>query len=270
MGRQHRWGVLLYGFLLLLLSCSREEPTPIQHADIKSIVPADDRSLTPDEYLKMGMPSPDRMWSPLDYGQASKVLKTLIDKDPCQLPRYESGRSGKMFDRIRSPENLAISQDQNLQVETRMSLTFSYLENLSPILQIYLTEAEHGKNFDAEIVEIMGLMLEISQKSQPLAAQFMASLPKDDPQLSVRQAGFEKMKAGTITTFTGAIDSVEEVHFYRAPARVRLCEYLQETLPQAMRNFPPSVQKELSIRLEKMSENESDENVKKALAKQRK
>ena len=94
----------------------------------------EDRSLTTEAYLQLGMPSPDRMWTPEDYSQAVRILKTITEKDARELPRYDSQNSGKLFARISSRDNLAAMLNKNLPLNTRLPLVDGYLEGVKQIL----------------------------------------------------------------------------------------------------------------------------------------
>src|SRR4051812_40964048 len=66
-----------------------------------------DRSLTRDEYMKAGAPAPDKPWSAAEMAAAAKALSAILEKNPDGLPRYQSERSGDLFARVISDENLA-------------------------------------------------------------------------------------------------------------------------------------------------------------------
>jgi hypothetical protein len=266
--RHHVVGCLLG--IAFLVSCSPEKRDSGKIASSKAIITAEDHSLALDDYVRMGMPSPERMWTPQDYERAGNILKVIAERDAHQLPRYASATSGKMFERITSRENLAAMLNENLPLEARVSLMVGYMENINPILLVYFKPSNRGINFDAEIVEIMGLILDLAQKSTPLAIQFMKSIPENDPRLAVRKEGFSKMNAGLVTTFEGAIESMGESNFYRPSARLKLCGFLRTSLPPIISSFPPLVQKEFSLRLEKLREQEDDKEIKNSLAELRK
>jgi hypothetical protein len=249
-----------------LVSCSPDKSKPATDSELKQPVAPEDRSLTIEAYLQLGMPSPDREWNSEDYEQAVIVLKSLATQNPLKLPRYDSKVSGKMFQRIVSRENLAVMLNRNLPLNTRFPLVFGYLDGVKKTLLVYYEPATRGVTMDTELVEVMGLLLKAGQESLGLANEFVATIPKDDPKLEVRMQGFAKMKIGLVGTFDGAILSLSEKKAYRTSARIRLCGYLQETLPSVIGEFPATVQTEIPLRIKRMQENETDADMKKALA----
>jgi len=206
------------------------------------------------------------MWTPEDYSQAVRVLKSIAQKDARKLPRHKSQNSWKLFDRISSRDNLAAMLNQNFPLNTRFPLAIGYMDGVKQAMIIYFDPLTRGINLDAETVELMGLTLRLAQEVTRMGNEFMASIPKDDPKLLVRQEGFARMKDGLVTTFDGAIISLGEANVYRLPTRIRLCGYVQETLPSVFREFPATVQTELPLRLKRMQDHESDEGMKRALA----
>jgi hypothetical protein len=260
------WQSFLCVLVVLIASCSQESEhkNKIREATRRSI--AEDHSLNVEAYLQLGMPSPDRMWTSEDYSQAARVLKSIAEKDVHELPRYNSRTSGKLFERISSRENLATILDKNLSLDTRLPLAIGYVDGLKQTLMIYLEPSARGTILDAEMGELMGLMLRWSREVMDLANEFMASLPKDDSNLAVRQEGFARMKNGLVTTFNGAIISLGETNIYRTSVRIRLCGYLEETLPPVIQEFPASVRTEIPLRVKRMQVSESDEQMKKSLA----
>lgn len=250
----------------LVTSCSQENTkTGKANQTQHHLVVAEDRSLSIEAYLQLGMPFPDRMWTPEDYSQAVRVLKLIVEKDARELPRYESQNSGKLFARISSRDNLAAMLNKNLPLNTRFPLVDGYFEGVKQTMIVYFEPSSRGIIFDVEIIEVLGLTLKLAQETVSMANEFMASIPKDDPKLSVRQEGLARMKDGLVTTFDGAIISLGETNAYQAQARIRLCGYLQETLPPILREFPKSVQTEIPLRIKRMEESESNNQVKKAL-----
>ena len=156
--------------------------------------------------------------------------------------------------------------NENLPLNTRFPLVLGYLEGVKQTMLTYFEPSSRGVMLDAEAAEMMGLMLELAQATMVMANEFMASIPQDDPKLSVRQEGFVRMKDGLITTFDGAIISLGETSFYRLQNRLKLCAYLQETLPPMLHEFPATVQSEIPLRIKRMRDGESDEDMKNALS----
>jgi hypothetical protein len=59
----------------LIASCSQKDGNESKaNGQPDSPAAAEDHPLTVEAYLRLGLPSPDRMWTPEDYAQAVRVL----------------------------------------------------------------------------------------------------------------------------------------------------------------------------------------------------
>jgi len=212
------------------------------------------------------MPSPDSVWTPQGYTQGVNVLKSIAQKDARQLPRFRSQASGRVFDRFCSSDNIKTVLEENLPLDRRMQSLLSYLDGVKQALIIYSEPATRGIGFDAEAVGLTGLMLKLVEEVSGVANSFMASIPQADPQRSAREQTFLRLKDSLVTTFDHAITTLGDIDAHTAPARIRLCGHLKETLPLVIGQFPPASQKEIPLRIQRMVANETDEAVKMALA----
>src|ERR1017187_6411407 len=86
-------------------------PAPEALANGKTIATPEDRSLTADEYLRLGVPVVDPAWTGGEMRTAAAVLKDVAKADPSHLPRYRSERSGVLFARMTSAQNIEPYRD---------------------------------------------------------------------------------------------------------------------------------------------------------------
>src|SRR6266699_2440073 len=86
-------------FLLLVIAaigCGGTSNKPQVPSQTEGLVPAD-RSLVVGEYMKAGIPTASKPWSAKEMAATAKGLAALAEKDPNNLPRFESERSGLLF-----------------------------------------------------------------------------------------------------------------------------------------------------------------------------
>ena len=249
----------------LLASCSPNKSKKGEAINRPPI--AVDHSLTVEAYVQLGMPSPDKVWTPQDFLQAGGVLRNISQKNPEELPRFGSKSSGRLFDRICARENLAGILDKNSPLNVRISLVAKYLEGAGLMLKAYVEPAIRDTVLDVEMVEIMGLTLKGELTAIDLGNRFQASIPKDDPKLAARKAGLSQMAEGVATSFEGGIISLSETKTYRNAARLKLCGYLQETLPSAIPELPDSAKNRLLRRIKEAQKSESNDEIKGAIAR---
>ena len=213
-----------------------------------------DLSLTPEQYIKLGLPAYDRPWSGTDMASAAKVLAALASKDPGQLPRYQSPRSGKVFSRlVATPQNQELSRNKSLPLQSRLQNALGDLQATSEIMKLYLASFLNGKTSGADLIELFGGSLRSTVVAVEVFDEFIPTLKDTDPTYKARMAGVEQMKKGLAMTVSGSFDSLTEA-FDKAD-RLRLLEHMQETLPAIVPRLSPASRQEVSVRLDKMLSN---------------
>jgi hypothetical protein len=238
--------------VLLIVACGcGQKAGPPSVGDKKGAggVPAD-HSLTPDAYIQAGVPALDRPWSGEDMAKAARVLTALSGKDPGNLPRFRSERSGAVFARLTSTENLEAFRNRKVPIETRFPQAIGYGEPLNAILKLYLSAFLKNAIGDSEIVELLGAQLRIMVMAMELVDEFIPTLDKNDPKFKVRMQGLEKMKQGLAMMAAGGLLTLTEVDSYRSGERARLVGYMKETFPAIVPRLLPDARAETLARLE--------------------
>ncbi len=213
--------------------------------------PPDDKSLPLADYIAAGMPAYDRTWSGADMEKALKVLQEVA-KDRNLLPRYGSDRSGKLFDRIVSEDNLRLYQDPAIPFSTRFSMYAQYTEAINGITKMYVSVASTDANFAPDFAEIAGAGLRTIRTGLTLTDQKLATFDRSHPQYAAAMAAAERGKRGMATVVAGCFQMLEELPGSQSQTRKRLVAHLQATLPDIMPRLPPGSRAEFKLRLEKM------------------
>lgn len=115
----------------------------------------DDQTLTPDEYIGLGLPAYDRDWGGADMARAAKILRSFGERKYHQLPRYQSERSGEVFARLASPSNLDLFRNDSLPLGGRLADALNYFQAHNEIFKFYLAAFQNGDVRDCELVELM-------------------------------------------------------------------------------------------------------------------
>lgn len=214
-----------------------------------------DNSRTANEYIRLGLGAPEREWAGSDMVVAARVLTSLTKDGYQQLPRYQSERSGEVFARITSAQNLSVLKNRTLPLESRAQLMSSYSEGLSAIYKIYMAAFAKGEIGDPEIVELMGASLRLMVTMSDIANELLLTLNKSDPTYPIRLGGFEKIKRSFASGLAGLFVFINAPDGLRPTDLNRLIGYMQETLPKIVPQLPPGSQSEAIIQLEKLKAN---------------
>jgi hypothetical protein len=121
-------------------SASAPSPGSIRSDGAAAQGAAEDVSLSARDYIARGLPAPDRIWLGNDVETAANVLATLAEQGHGQLPRAGSARSGEVFTRMTSADNLAYYRDRTLPLNARLPLALTHLQAGSQLLKLYLAQ----------------------------------------------------------------------------------------------------------------------------------
>jgi hypothetical protein len=211
----------------------------------------EDRSLSLEEYTKVGVPAPDKPWSADDMIAAAASLTTLVERSPEYLPRYQSARSGSLFARITSAENLQLLKDPSEPIDQRFDRCTKFDQASDTIFNLYALSFPRGAIADSELVELMGMHFRGAVVMIALAREYAKTLNQQDPKYPMLIARCVRIKQGLASTVAGALQSFSEKATYRTTELRRLADYLQDTLPAIVAELSPEAQTDVLARIEK-------------------
>lgn len=218
--------------------------------------PADDRdeSLTSAEYIRLGMPAHDRDWAGNDMMEVQKILTALAEQGFRKLPRYQSERSGDVFARITSAQNLEILQNRTLPLDARFPNALNHFQANAQLMKLYLTGFLRQEVRDSELIELIGSQLRLTVVVLDLTDEFLPRIDRND---QARMRGLEQMKRGMANVVAGSLTTLTETELYRESERARLVGYMQDAFPQIVPRLQPASRDETLVRLRKMQEDDA-------------
>jgi hypothetical protein len=235
---------------------AKEEPvTPSKQAapGIQTQEP-DDLSLTPQEYLSLGLPKCERLWNSGDMVNASKVLAEIAKRDASQLPRFGSPKSGKVFARITSDENLDQIRAKSLPGPVRLGFGLQFLQAATSISKSYTTGLLQQKTGGDETAELVSWNLRIAVVLSGLVDEFKATLDKKDPTFTTRLSGLTQMNSTMSSVLQSALLRASEPKALKPDTLDRLLKSFDENFPILIKTVPPAVRKETVAKLREMSD----------------
>lgn len=213
-----------------------------------------DDSLPAEEYLRLGLPALGREWSGDDMIKAEIIIVSVAQKGYRHLPRYKSERSGEVFARMTSPQNLDLFKNRKLPLDARFPQALNYYQASNQILKFYLAGFLMKEVGDCELVELMGSHFRSTMVALELVDEFVPTIKKDDPKYRVRMQGLDQMKRGLASIVAGGLQTLKEGESYRGSELVRLVGYMRETFPLIVPRLPPGERAETLLRLEQMQD----------------
>jgi hypothetical protein len=222
----------------------------------------DDTSLSLDAYIAAGMPSYDRTWTASDIEKALKVLQKLA-KVKGQLPRYGSERSGQLFDRITSEDNLEFCDDPSDPLTKRMSTYSQYTDALRGIDGLYTSAFATDSAYRPDCVEIVnGAGQRAVSRGLKLGVEIVSALDKSDPSYARKVKGLDLMKRGAATMAAGCLQALEDIPGEHSHTRKRLVSHLKATWPDNFPRLPPGSRAEILVTLQELARKPSMTDVK--------
>ena len=207
-------------------------------------VTIEDRTLSPEKYVEMGLPALDRAWAADDYAVAARVLESLAGRDGALLPRYHSAKSGAVFDRIVSPQNLAIFSDRSVAMQTRFVAAAKMGDPLAHITEIYKAAAQARKIGSGNLIELFGAQLRYCKTLLQLF---------DESQLPVTANQWRELEKGLAPALFDALSVLTDEHF-SVQARTRMAGYCRQTFPAIAPHFTAATQADMLKRLDKLTQ----------------
>ena len=111
----------------------------------------------------------------------------------------------------------------------------------------------------------MRYVLELSGEVTRLTDAMFAALPTTDPDYDTRIKGREQMRQGMARVVIGCLDTLASRESYRSSDLLRLAQTLDTTVPVIFSFLLPGAQQELSVRIQRMIEQEPNSSIKQRL-----
>lgn len=209
-----------------------------------------DESLTLEEYLAAGLPAHDRSWSGHDALRAAAALEKLSQGAPQRLPRSGSIRSGTLFARLVSPQNLELHRNPLFPLGQRLPDALNWTQAAAQLQMLYANAANQGAVGDSENVELLGLQFRLAALMVGVVDELLPTLDPSDPTYSVRMQGLDMMRSGMAQQVSGGLTTLTELNFYRVSELKRLLGYMQTTYPVIFTALTDSSRTEAKVRLQ--------------------
>jgi len=210
-----------------------------------------DHSLNLSEYISAGVPAIDHPWSGIELTEALNILKSISQSDSSRLPRFKSDRSGDLFSRIVSDENLNPFRDESRPSKDRLSDSVPYIDASNQMTKMYLESARTQATGGAEVVELIGSNLRLSVAISKAIDDYLPTLDKGDSGYDYRVNNLKAIQYGLGVMIAGSIQLLSEAQTYKAPELKQLIEYQLATIPLVFADLPKESQTEIMTRLDK-------------------
>jgi len=240
-----------------------------------------------EEYIRIGMPAPDRRWTAEDYRVCRDVLYALDRTNRAALPRMDSRRSGPIFARLISSTNTLPLTDRSLPARERVRFFTHLCNEYTGFLEVYNPTVEpalHRENIELNhtYLRMLRSVVELNERTLPPGRGetnvtfFGVSEFSRTAVEWIRGSGLDKSRVppGGPGVVIGAHTArcVNQVLPWLADAarlpeneRVTGARYLREDVPALWKLIPPATQEGLVNELDTVLQRTTHEKVREEL-----
>ncbi len=188
---------ILFIFILLQESCHNEKEQ--------------DLSFPVSKYIEMGVPDCNRVWKDYDFLKTINTLGEIKTKYPFSLPRYQSEKSGKLFEHLISMKNLSFLNSDTISLSDKAYMIQKFIGIQTDFCQTYTDLYSYKQYYNKELIQFYMFGITIAQKMLDLAYQINASGNPADQQI---KSGFPAIRYIYLTVMSYTLEKEKNVSIY--------------------------------------------------------
>lgn len=164
--------------LLGRLKSRASRPALLDESDTSTVRDNEASPPTQQQYLSMGLPAHDRIWTATEMRRAATVLAKIASEDPSRLPHLGSEESRPIFQRIISSGDLSLETVMAEELVVFDKFWELYCSSQLSILRLYLSLSLEFE-YQAETIELMIAVLDSHLRLFQLRRDIAQSLGSD-------------------------------------------------------------------------------------------
>ena len=233
---------ILIVYLLTMTFCSKSDK--------------EDLSLSQKEYLELGLPEYNRVWTQDDYINSFIELNKLKLTNPFSLPRKNSKKSGVYFDRMLSDENFSFLYSDTLSLSEKAYQIQYYSSIQNELIRLYTNVLNRDQYYHEELVELYIFGLNVTQKKLDLANKIMNSEDERDKRM---QYGLYSVQLGYLEMVLYILENHNISASYNKKDLERLSGEVSESIKNNKEWMKPNDAERLKQKLQIVADNTPSE-----------
>lgn len=229
---------------------------------------APDASLSIADYQKFGVPSPEPIWGAEEYELALGKFDSL----KLALPRHGSARSGALFTRMISTDNLlhgrAVRQILEAgpdETQAALARMIKYTEQVPVLLMMYIDGSAALQPYGAEVVRISVYTLQTGRALFDLTYGFVDSQPEELQNSEGIRNAKQQMRDGLSQTMGGLLAMLAEDKAFTSADIEFLAEGLRREVPGIFGYFSASQKKTVRESIELLAKEHANSRVRQTM-----
>jgi hypothetical protein len=218
-----------------------------------------DPSLTPEEYNDIGMPDPSKIWSHEDYMEACDILDYLKTFKPLSLPKKDSKRSSKYFNRMINPDNLSFLLDETIPLSERAYQIQKYIEIQRLLIFIYTNLGSIEQYYNRELIDLYIFGLTIAQNMLDLGERINESIEEEDLKMQNR---FHSIQNLYLSMVLFVLENQKKTFLFEEADLEKLTDFLYSSVSVNNGWIETDAAEDIKLRLQEIIDNTSSEHIK--------
>jgi hypothetical protein len=217
----------------------------------------------------MGISSPDKVWGAADYTEAVEALSSISKSS---LPRFGSERSGALFARMVSIENLLPPGGVRQIIDSGQEVTganiqrlVEYSRTVPPLLMLYIDQQPGVQRYGAEVVRVSLFALQTGRASIDLAYAILELQPKGTMDAPKIVAARKQMSDGLNQTLNGLFEMVGQEPHFRSEDLEFLADGLRREVPLVFKYLTSEQKKGMRTKIKKVAAKHRNRQVRESL-----
>ncbi len=226
-----------------------------------------DNSVSSKEFVEMGIPNLEKPWSVEEYKEAFVVLRKIKELDKYSLPRYDSKHSKDVFARMTNRENLALLNDNNYDIRSRLDKLNTYANVPSQMIYFYAEENKPTERFGAELLRCMLFGAQLSNNAVLLLRELKKELGEEGNEVAIKE-GMNEMQQAHQTSIFSLINVFENNYERFDIYELETCaKELIDFLPKIIPQLAEDDQKAIKMKIEDIAKKHSYKSIRSAFKK---
>lgn len=228
-------------------------------ATITGCSPEKDHSLTPAEYRKLGMPDHQKIWTNQDFLRAQEALSGLRAKNFLSLPRKGSQKSGAVYNRMLSQENLSYVNDTSILLSDRAFQIMYFSIFFADLNRMYTDNLKTEQFYKEELIDICIFRIFVQGKMLELAGKIMNS--KEPSSVGLRSGG-QTVASGYSKLIFKALEEQVKFKTYRKRDLERLSLEVSQSLQENLKWIDFAEKQKMVAEIQHVIERSSPKSIK--------
>jgi len=218
-----------------------------------------DHSLTLMEYQERGMPDHSKVWNMEDYSNAFFVLNTLKYEKSEALPVRASEKSGVLFSRMISIDNLSFLQDETIPLWAKADLIKWFVNTLMELKVVYTVVGTEKQYYARELMDIDIFRVSVAHKMLALGIEINES---EDPSDVAMQSDYPHIQKMYLDILAELFKEQQYTSLYPEPTLELLADSLSSSVRRNMDWFDKDASAYIKKAMHSVIENTSSRKIK--------